>query len=177
MARNTSSGDIQLTPHFFASEFLRSRTVPEVANYKPTDAEIGMLRRWASLVGEPLRAKFGPVLITGGARPDSVRDARGRTFTEALRAAGYSPSDTSDHKWFGAADVQFPKLTADQYQQAFEAAIANQNVRQVILEIESGKPTLHIAVVAPGKPSFSNPDRAFMIVDGKRVNITGGGNV
>lgn len=168
--------DVQLTPHFWRSEFLRSRTVPEVARYTPTEEETGMLRRWASLVGEPLRAKFGPVLVTGGARPDAVRDARGRTFTEALRAAGYSPSDGSDHRWFGAADIQFPKLAANQYQAAFEAAIANPNVRQVILEIEQGKPTIHVAVVAPGKPPKQDPDRAFMIVDGKRVNITGGGS-
>lgn len=172
-----SNTDVRLSPHFWQSEFLRSRTVPEIARYTPTEAETAMLRRWAVKVGEPLRAAFGPVVVTGGARPDAVKDSRGRTITEALRAAGYSPSSTSDHRWFGAADIQFPKLQASDYQKVFEAGIANPEVRQIILEVENGKPTLHVAVVAPGKPAIAGRDRAFMMVNGQRVDVLPTGNV
>lgn len=94
----------RLTENFALWEFLQSPTIPEIADYEPEYQEMANVSRLAMHLQEP-RDKFGRVQITGGARPLSVRDSRGRTFVEALRAKGYPASPTSQHHFFCAADI------------------------------------------------------------------------
>lgn len=173
--------DVQLSPHFRLSEFLRSSRVPELARYQPTTSELANVRALAVDVLEPLRAQFGPVLITGGGRPDSVRNAAGQTLTEALLKDPTDPVARSaaaagDHPIFAGADVVLPKLsTVDQYRSAYEALRSNPRVRQVVLELatdKAGRTTishLHVAVVLPGRPRLSGERFAYVAVDGKRL--------
>lgn len=158
MARKPT--EMGLTPHFRLSEFLRSRAVPEVAFYKPTTAEINNAIAWAEKIGEPLRAFIGgPVVISGGARPDSVRNARGENFYEALKARGYAPAENSDHEDFTGFDVQFPGKSKDAYLKAYEWLRDNPNVRQVGIYFRTNPDNgqvyadhIHISVITPIKP-------------------------
>ena len=167
---------LQLSPHFNLSEWLHSTTIPEVAYYQPTDTEVRNAQTLAVKVLEPLRRLTGPIQISGGARPDSVRDSQGRGFVEALRAAGYRPSETSDHRFFSGVDITFPQGTAETYRLAYGALQRNPDVRQVILYLhtqEDGttRPShIHISAVVPGLSSMRGRNAfAFVDLDGQAV--------
>lgn len=173
--------EMQLSPHFKLSEFLRSTAIPEVKYYRPNEQEIENLKFLVNEILEPLRQDFGPIRIVGGVRPNSVRDSQGRNFTEALKARGYEPSPEGDHTTFNGADIQLVRapFRLDTYKRAVEVLKRNPKVRQVILYIKTDELTkrpyashIHVASVAPGRPSFyaTAPDRyAFVNLDGHRV--------
>lgn len=168
--------DMQLSPHFRLSEFLRSSAVPEVAYYKPTAEEIARLKLLCEDVLEPLRAYVGrPIRITGGARPESVRNAAGQTFYEALTAKGYVPASNSDHERFIGVDVTF-RGGAAEYKRAFEWLKSRPDVRQVGIYFKSvgdGSAAipdhLHISVVAPGYPRLTSAF-SYARIDNRKVS-------
>lgn len=167
--------EIRLSAHFSLSELLRSSAVPEVARYAPTSAEVASARALARDVLEPLRAFVGsPITITGGARPDGVRNAQGQSFDEALRDRGDSPAEHSDHKTFNGVDAAF-RGTADSYRAAYEWVQRLPGLRQVILYLRTGPGGellphhLHVAAVVPGRPRVAPPNFAFVVVDGRRA--------
>lgn len=165
--------DIQLTPHFRLSEFLRSEAVPEVAYYKPTDEEIERLRKLCREVLEPLREYVGkPVVVTGGARPASVRNAAGQTFYEALSSKGYAPANNSDHEHFIGVDVRF-RGSAEDFRRAFDWLKTQRKVRQVGIYFKTiGNAIvpdhLHVSVVAPGYPRKTDT-LSYVRLDGRKV--------
>ncbi len=169
--------DIQLSPHFKLSEFLRSRAVPEVKNYKPNAAELANLKILVDKVLEPMRVKFGPVFISGGMRPDSVRNAKGQNFTQALEAAGYKPAPEGDHTTFNGVDFQLPKKSVADYLKVYQWLKGNPYVRQVILYLRTDAPSdttypdhIHVSSVAPGRPRFQVPEKfAYLTLDGRKV--------
>lgn len=172
MARKPT--DIQLTPHFRLSEFLRSTAVPEVAYYKPSEEEIERLRKLCREVLEPLRDFVGvPVVITGGARPASVRNAAGQNFYEALTAKGYAPAANSDHENFIGVDVRF-RGDAETFKRAYEWLKTQRKVRQVGIYFKTvGNAIvpdhLHISVVAPGYPRKTD-SLSYVRLDNKKVS-------
>lgn len=160
--------DRQITPHFWESEFLRSSVVPELASYELSPAERSNLDALCVLVLEPVRKQFGRVLVVGGGRPPAVLPHD--EWIRRLRAAGYDPAARSDHDVFAASDIELPNQNLTGYVQAYKAMAANPNVRQVILELREGPDGkwsvhhLHVAVVTPELPAFSDPDkRAFVL--------------
>ena len=173
--------EMQLSPHFKLSEFLRSSVIPDVKYYQPTESEIENLKFLANEILEPLRNDFGPIRITSGARPASIRDSQGRTFVEALKARGYQPAPEGDHTTFNGADIQLVRapFKLETYHRAVEVLKLNPKVRQVILYVKTDELTkrpyashIHVASVAPGRPSFyaTAPERyAFTNLDGHRV--------
>lgn len=168
--------DLSLSGHFKLSEFLRSRSVPALASYVPSTAEIANLRILATEVLEPVRLKIGvPMFVTSGLRPESIRDPQGRTFFEALKAAGYQPSATSAHINGSGADVSFSESTpTEKWIAAYQWAKTLPKAGQVILYWKSGvdgaRPShLHLAAVTPSQPKVPPADFAFMKLDGKRV--------
>lgn len=68
--RLTSSWtDIHLTEHFKLSEFVVSRDHPEIASHIVPTAEQADQFLWlCTFALEPIRSKFGPVVITSGLR-------------------------------------------------------------------------------------------------------------
>lgn len=169
--------DVQLSPHFLLSEFLHSTAVPEVALYHPTDTEIANARTLALGVLEPTRAMFGgPVVITGGGRPPSVRNAKGENFVQALREAGDQPAEHSDHEVFAGADFTLWNAPAREYLRIFNALKDLAAVRQVILYLTTDADGhylphhLHAAAVVPGRPRLGDAVRAFININGKRTD-------
>lgn len=168
--------ELQLSPHFKLSEFLRSSSVPEVAYYHPTEGELSNLRFLVTNVLEPLRSEYGPVLITGGARPDSVRNARGQTFTEALEERGYQPAEHGDHTTFNGVDFRLPGKPTAEHVRAYLRLKQNPNVRQVILYLKTDPDTgnafvdhIHVASVAPALPRVLAQNFAFTKINGRRA--------
>jgi hypothetical protein len=88
-----------LSKYFALEEFLVSSSNPQlVRNYKPSSVEIANLTRWALLIGDPIREKFGPVTITSGLRPTLLN--------EALIQRGEPASRTSQHPYGEAVDFR-----------------------------------------------------------------------
>jgi hypothetical protein len=181
-----AKSEMQITPNFKLSEFLHSTKLPELAWYKPTAGELQALIRLCLLVLEPLRGIFGPIQITGGARPTNVRDSQGRNLSDLLATDSRNPgaSKTSDHIWFGAADIVVPSAkTVSDYKKVWETLKANPNVRQVLLELSSapgGKVVIHhihVSVVGGGHDRIAEPNFAFVSVDGKTLSAAQGAAV
>lgn len=163
--------DMQLSPHFRLSEFLRSTAVPALKYYKPTEEEIITLKALCTGLLEPLRKHVGrPIFISGGIRPESVRDPKGRTFDEALKAAGYDPAKHSDHKTANGVDFEIVQGTKAQYEAAYKFLESNPLTRQVILYYIKNIPNhIHLSIVIPGKPKITSDSYAFLNVDGKKL--------
>lgn len=169
---------LRLTTHFNLAEFLRSSVIPEVAFYQPTMKEVDNVQRLAQLVLEPLRIVIGkPILISGSMRPESLRDSKGRSFYEALKARGYYPSADSDHIYFLGTDFQIVGGTQGDYLLAYKELQRNPHVRQVILYY-GGNPGMefvdhiHVSVIAANFPRERGTDFAFATRDGKRIDVT-----
>lgn len=166
-----------LSPHFKLSEFLRSGSVPQLAGYEPSPAELANLQSLVDKVLEPLRQEFGAVLVTGGGRPQSVRNAAGKTITDSLLTSTDPVARTaalaSDHIPFAAADIVLASNpTVEKHQAAYLWLINNQAVRQVILELKHDSTGalaihhIHVAVVTPTRPRLPDATRAFAAIDG-----------
>lgn len=175
-AMTKTKTEARLSPHFMLSEFLRSSAVPEVAYYKPTAAELSYVRRLAMLVLEPVRTAHGVVRISGSMRPESVRNAKGQTFFEALTAAGYAPAEHSDHSLFIGTDFQLPGADLETYSAVYRELQRNPNVRQVILYLKTGDngrrfvDHVHVSVAVPGLPTLPSERYAYLTLDGQRVS-------
>ncbi len=75
--RLTSSWrDIQLTEHFKLSEFVVSRDHPDIASrINPTADQADQFLWLCTFCLEPIRSKFGPVIITSGLRNAELNSA------------------------------------------------------------------------------------------------------
>ncbi len=154
--------DAQLSKNFRLSEFLRSRVMPSLKNYRPSLAEFSNLQTLVDKVLQPLRDQLGPITITHGGRPP-LTTPQGVTFAKAMLAAGYKPARNSDHARFAAADfvMTHPELLPT----AFMALQDNPFVRQIIAYQEPGEPInlIHVAVVHPGYGRLSAPKFATVV--------------
>lgn len=179
------AADEQVSSHFKLSEFLQSSKVPELARYRPTAEELTNLKALAGNVLEPLRLWYGPIRISGGGRPQSVRNAAGRTITEELARSAdpveKTASAKSDHVPFAAADAVFidvPPTDLKKYAEAWQRAKDSPHVRQVILETVKDKAGairvshLHLAAVTPTLPRLPDATRALIALDGKVIPST-----
>ena len=76
--------DVQLSPHFRLSEFLRSETAQVQGLYQvPPPAVVERLRELCVELLEPVRAKVGPLRVTSGYRRPKVNAAVGGSSTSA----------------------------------------------------------------------------------------------
>ena len=147
-------------------------------SYALTDLELENVKILVNDVLQPARDELGlPIVITGGARPLTVRDTKGRNLTDLLTLEGLAPSQSSDHIYFAAVDVHPEPKTDENLKKLFEIFKRNPKVRQVLYEYRTNKQTgqiepthLHIAAVVPGKPRFADSQRAFVMLDGARTN-------
>lgn len=90
-----------LSRHFTLREFLSSQTaarrgIPNI----PTEVEVANMRELCEFVLEPVRAKFGPVIISSGFRSHKLN-----------KAVGGVP--TSQHTTGEAADIEVPGVPND----------------------------------------------------------------
>ncbi len=147
--RKAPSKGAKLSKNFKVSEFLKSSTFPNLRNYELTPAEYENLSALVVGILQPVRDKFGKVVITGGGRPHSVAAAKGTTWHRALGARGLRPAKDSDHADFSAADIDVPGARLDDVYEFIKTLPAT---RQVILEYtrnKSGAPVMtHIHVAA-----------------------------
>lgn len=174
---NPYGATAMLSKNFVVGEWLHSSEAPELINYVLTPVEFSNLQSLVQNIMQPLRDKYGPIYISGGARPPSFRTSKDITVTSlitgkpvvvpagssidvVIAAKGYKPADTSDHHNFAAADFQIigrdekgnPVPDATKMDQAFSDLRANPSVRQVILYRGSdNKPVhIHVAVIYTG---------------------------
>lgn len=185
-AANKWGPPLALGKNFDLSEFLRSGTFPQVAKYKLTDDELANVKLLVEKILQPIRDKYGPVLITSGGRPagmittaaETTTDIYGKpitipagaTFAQAMKQKGYDAADHSDHIAFAAVNFEIWDANKDPDSTALERAYADlQNatafpdVRQVILyRTADGKANnVHVAVVYPDHPRITGPAFAF----------------
>ena len=166
---------ISVGEFFTLDEFLRSKSLPQLADYTPTNPEFENLKALTSEILDPSRKLYGPVTINSGGRPDSVAAKAGTTWEKLLNKAGYNPAEKSDHADFSAADIVFPRLPASRWVEAYRWISALPSCRQAILytvRVKAGviKPTrIHVAVVRPGKPAFQGRKQSFVVLDEKQL--------
>lgn len=169
--------DRRLSRNFLLSEFLHSVYAPTLGSYKPSEEEIGRVLRHVALQLQPLRDKYGRLVITSGARPDSVaakgpKSGAPMSITKAMQEAGDDAADNSDHRLMvlGVSDFTLPEATPGQIMTAYQELKADPNTRQVILYTVGGKfDHFHLATVQPGFPRLDERNRAFVNVDGKHA--------
>lgn len=173
--------------NFDLSEFLRSETFPQVAQYKLTADELSNLKNLVTKILQPIRDQSGEmVLITSGGRPDgmvlhedvhtsdltgqAITIPSGSTFSEAMKMKGYDVAEHSDHVAFAAANFEIWDANKTPDPAALEKAFASlqdaakfPDVRQVILyRTSDGKANnIHVAVIYPGHPRISDKTFAF----------------
>lgn len=100
---------MQLTKNFHIDEF----TLGAGVRITPTAEQVYCMKVLCSCVLQPVRNKFGPLLVTSGLRNNKI--------TKALRAQGYPASATSDHyawsrenpRGTGAADFTCPSVNEE----------------------------------------------------------------
>lgn len=93
------TSSVRLSEHFELADFLVSDTHPElIKDHQPSPQQVASLTRLCLCVLEPVRVHTGPLRITSGVRTSELVDA--------LIAAGYSASRTSQHLYGEAADVE-----------------------------------------------------------------------
>lgn len=173
----TKMENIRLSKNFWLSEFLSSTSVPELQNYKPSPSELRNLRLLVKNVLQPLRDYMGvPIAINSGGRPPHLKNKEGKTFREVLLERGFKPAEKSDHGVFAAADISM-KVTSAGYLKAFRWLKKNAHVRQTILYWRTGKDgitrasSIHVATVYPGHGRIPEPNFAFAMKDGKRIEV------
>jgi zinc D-Ala-D-Ala carboxypeptidase len=150
----------KLSPHFTFGELTSTNqsTLLE-ANRKQAIPLIKAGTALANEILEPIRAKFGPVIIHSG--------FRGPTLNEAIGG-----SKTSQHMKFEAADFHCANATL---QQVFDWIRKESGLRygQVILEgRQPGKPTwIHVSLGEPWRDAKSC--RQAMVFDGSKYTNIG----
>lgn len=76
--------DVQISPHFFLSELIRSDTARAQGLYQvPTPIVVERLRELCVDLLEPIRAEVGPLRVTSGYRRPGVNAAVGGSSTSA----------------------------------------------------------------------------------------------
>ena len=172
-AMSNDATDIQLSKDFKLSEFLRSEALPEIANYRPTTQEVKNLKFLVDNIIQPLRDKFGPIFISGGARPMSVKNSKGQTIYDLLKDEGKKPSKTSDHEIFAGADLEFN--SPEKFALAYKYVQTLPKLKQAILYTytdNTGKVIprhLHVGVKLPDGESVPSNDVAFIMLNRNRV--------
>ena len=146
---------VQLSKNFNLSEFMRSSSVPELSNYVPKPWQVNNLRNLANLVLQPARDSFGPITVTSGARPKDLKNSKGETFYEALKAAGHHPAKNSIHDYFGAADIKTSRNSKKQAWKLFNFISSLPGASEVIIYLDKDKePTgiIHVSTPVPERP-------------------------
>ncbi len=155
--------DDQISKSFAVSEFLRSIYIPELSKYRLTRAEHGNLSLLVTQILQPMRNRFGRVVVTGGGRPGAVAKARGTTWYAVLSKSGHVPAKKSDHPSFGAADVRVPG--ADPFD-VWQWLQLSPHIRQAIVDIGAdGEIYFHVSVVTPKRKKVS-ASRRFLNLTG-----------
>jgi hypothetical protein len=173
--------NMQLSKDFWLNEFRQSETFPDIASYQPTKLELINLLVLVTKILQPLRDKYGPILITSGGRPLNVVSTAPRTITTLtgkqvlvpsgsnidtfLAAKGYGPVSTSGHHLWSTADFAFvKKLDTAQYTAVFDWIKAQPETRQVILyKNDKGEPSrFHVEVLSPGRTKAEGASYAFL---------------
>jgi len=133
------------SPHFTFEELTKTATGIENV---PTSADKAWLEALAVEVLEPLRRKFGPIIVNSGYRSQAVN----------TRIGG---SPTSQHMVGQAADIVSPSYTP--YEIATFLYESDLPVRQVILYPPSRGNFLHVAIdpQRPAKRQFLQMNGAF----------------
>lgn len=145
----TVEGKMRLTPDFYVRDFLVSKTIPEIKNYKLTNEELTNLTRHARLLQMISNDLGSKLIIISGGRPRGIKaetgDYKGMTFVEALKAQNRSPSEFSQHMDFSASDftaadksdlIRIMNLVrTPNYDRLFRNTIT-----QIILYVKKGKP-------------------------------------
>lgn len=169
---------MQLSKNFRLREFLVSRD-PELHKKlqatKLTDTELANLRRLVGGILQPVRDKFGTVVVSNGLRPLNLMNKKG--WVKYLKDRGYhTASLSSDHFEGGGADFVLPSATDNQWLQAAQYITKLPATRQVLLYYKTDRKTgevkpshIHVGVVRPGKGKFKRKTTyAFMLKDDKR---------
>ena len=145
---------MQLSPHFTLEELARtSRTEYQQANDFEARSYLQPLTDLAVQLLEPVRAKFGPVIIHSA--------FRGLTVNAAVNG-----SKSSQHLRGEAADFHCPGATLDQVMR-WIVHDSGLKYGQVILEGRNGPPTwIHLSLGEPYRVG-SSCRQALVSTDGK----------
>lgn len=165
--------NVQISKNFSTSEFLQSEVAPDLINWTIPPSHFANIQALVNDVLQPARDKFGPLKITSGYRPKSYRNAKGETFFDLLRQAGYKPSKDSDH-YYGQAAGIFP-LRIENMIPLWVWLKNHPKVRQVIMYFKT-KPSggvrlqhIHVAVATKDRPRIEGRNHWFYMLDGKRT--------
>ena len=171
--------DTKIGKFFQWKEFVRSSVFPEMANYKPTESELAHTRNVVKKILDPIRAAFGPTVVSGGGRPASVAAAHGTTWYDLLKSRGLSPAKNSDHDTFDAFDIKPTKVSGiagwQKVVQFLRKLIKTGNIRQSMVYFTRAADGLvkishiHLAATRPGKPQVVPERRLLFVLDGKAV--------
>lgn len=132
------AGTVWLSQHFKLSEFTKSQTalrhgIPNI----PNAAQIRAMCAWCEAIGEPVRRRFGPVVLSSGFRSDELN----------RRIGG---SSTSQHSKGEAGDFEVPGVSNYVVAKWIEAKL---NYDQLILEFYTpGQPHsgwIHVGYSGP----------------------------
>ena len=174
----TKTPDIQVGKHFRLQEFLRSTTFPELDRYRPSANDLSNLKLLVGSILEPIRVKYGTVIITGGGRPEYVAKLKGTTWYDALKKKGFTSARQSDHTDFSAVDFKPSKVTTvDAWKSLIKDIRDNPNVRQVGFYLKKGADGtasiahVHVAVIAPGHPKITSANHEYWNLDGKPIKV------
>lgn len=120
---------MKLSEHFDLSEFVISQTAARLGiENDPPQLVIDNLRVWCDQIGEPLRDRVGPVVVSSGYR-----------CAELNRAVG--GSSTSGHQQGYAADIIAPRVSLAQ----LADACCTLEFDQLILEFKSWVHVSHVS--------------------------------
>lgn len=130
---------MQLSPHFKLSEFTASATAVQChINNSPNEEQIENLRFLCVNVLEPLREKFGPIIISSGFRSQMLNNAVGGV-------------KNSQHKFGEACDIRLPSTEVGK--QYFEFLKTLPCFDQLIWERNSPKSShywIHVSIRRKG---------------------------
>lgn len=166
--KHTFGGDVKLSKNFMTSEFLNSGVMPELKNYKLTGFELANLKRLVDGILQPVRDKFGPIIITAGGRPKTLKSKAGKTFYQLLKKAGYNPSETSQHIDFEAAG--FHPRNRRKVLEVYKYILTLPAANQVILYMKNGQPHfIHASVVNFAKGPIPKKVAHLIDTNGKKM--------
>ena len=142
--------------------------------HQPTIQEWLNIVRIAEVL-DKFQDRFGKLRIASVARPPDLRNKKGMSIKEALKAQGDRPAKVSENEFWAAADVSlFGSPSWVTWLQAFNFLQKLPEVRRVLFywKTENGKKVpryFHISVVRPGKPKTGQI--AHMYLDYKPITV------
>jgi hypothetical protein len=131
--------NFQLSEHFSFFELTGSGEHPGLVEDNRIDAQayIHSLSDVCKILLEPVRAQFGPVVVTSG--------FRGKALNAAVGGAA-----TSQHALGQAADIEVPGRTVDEVFNWIHRS--NLPFGQLIIENAGGKQWVHVSLGEPYRP-------------------------